>query len=186
MIELGITLQDVDQVYQRMGLNELVVIPWLEYTRFEVILAGLMTGFIGEYRPFLGSKSAFLEHFIVLPEAPNKLRVMQQMPKLAATLLAGKVERILLSIAHDERRNGLGAWARRCGYTKFGELDSFDWYIKPLQERASREDASKKGESHGQERPEDARSAGSDAATAATASPGSTASASCDRFGQPW
>jgi len=175
MIELGITLQDVDQVYQRMGIKELVVIPWFEYTgRSLGTLTGLMTGYIDEYPAFPGSKSAFLEHFIVLPEAPNKLRVMQQMPKLAATLLTGKVERILLCIAHDERRNGLNAWARRCGYTKFGELDSFDWYIHPL----------KKGESHGQERPEDARSASSDAATAATASPGSSASAGSNRLGR--
>ena len=155
MILPGITLEQVDEIYQRMGIKELVVIPWLE----DGAVVGVITGYIDVYEQFPGSKSAFLEHFIVLPSAKHKLQVMQQMPKLAATLLAGKVERILLCIAHaNERRDSLGVWARRAGYTKFGELDGFDWYIKPL------------GEIHGKETPEDASSG--DAADAATAPAG--------------
>jgi hypothetical protein len=155
MIHGPITLQEVDQTYRRMGLNELVVIPFYEGE----ILAGMTTGFIHKYPAFPGL-SGLLEHFIVLPEAQNKLRVMQQMPRLAATLLAGKVERILLCIAHDERRRGLGAWARRCGFTKFGELDSFDWYVKPLT-----------GEPNGKVSSEDAGSSGHESAAAATPGP---------------
>lgn len=161
MIHGPITLKEVDEAYQRFAIKELVVIPWYEHEPVPWTLAGLITGYIDEYSSFPGSKSGFLEHFIVLPEAQDKLRVMQQMPKLAATLLAGKVERLLLCIAHnDTRRERLGSWARRCGYTKFGEADAFDWYVKPLT-----------GEVHGQETPEDAGSGEAHAAASAASGP---------------
>jgi hypothetical protein len=163
MIHGDVTLQQVDEVYQRMSIKELVIIPWYE----KVVgyqtkrLAGLITGYIDVYDRFPDSKSAFLEHFIVLPEARNKIQVMQQMPKLAATLLAGKVERILLCIAHyDVRREHLCAWARRCGYAKFGERDAFDWFIKPLS-----------GEQHGKSPTEDAGSSDTDPSPAAASGP---------------
>jgi hypothetical protein len=138
----GVTLEQVDEAYQRMGIKELVVFPWYEdgpprkwgLSAPQVRkLVGLITGCIDIYPPFIG-KSAFLEHLIVLPEAKHKLQVMLEMPKAVIPLLRERgAERILLCIGLDDpRRPSLDAWARRCGYTKFGGKDDSDWYLKPL------------------------------------------------------
>lgn len=145
MILGGVTLEEVDALYQRMGVKELFVLPWYDRptvgkqslwtlgANYRPRLVGMITGTIEEYPEFPGL-SGFLEHFIVLPEAENPLAVMQQMPKEAARLLRSRgIARILLCIdqAHPKRR-GLDAWARRCGYTKYAEKDSRDWYVHPL------------------------------------------------------
>jgi len=138
MILGGITLEEVDSLYQRMGVKELFILPWYEDDNDEVCfgrrLAGLITGAIEEMPGWPG-KTGFLEHFMVLPEASNPLAVMQQMPKEAARLLRarGDVDRILLCIDEEHpKRRGLDAWARRCGYTKYAVHEGRSWYVHPL------------------------------------------------------
>jgi hypothetical protein len=135
MIIGDVTLHQVDELYQRMGVKELFVLPWyrtghpIPYKHLE----GLITGAI-EHFPEYPGLSAFLEHFIVLPEAENPLAVMQQMPKEAARILRARgIVRILLCIdnAHPKRR-GLDAWARRCGYTQYATKDDRNWYVHHL------------------------------------------------------
>jgi hypothetical protein len=127
----GITLEEVDALYQRMGVKELFVLPWKN--KRSQTYAGMITGAI-EHFPEYPGLSAFLEHFIVLPEAENPLAVMQQMPKEAARILRARgIVRILLCIdnAHPKRR-GLDAWARRCGYTQYATKDDRNWYVHHL------------------------------------------------------
>lgn len=140
MIIGGVTLEEVASVYEKMGVKELFVLPWYEWKianpksgALVRKVVGMITGAIEEYPEYPGL-SGFLEHFIVLPEAENPLAVMQQMPKEAARLLRARgIVRILLCIdqAHPKRR-GLDAWARRCGYTKYAEKDTRDWYVHHL------------------------------------------------------
>src|SRR5262245_15377025 len=101
MILGDITLQEVDTIYKRMNIHELVIFPY----RQDGILAGLIIGYIT-------GTSAQLDHYIVLPEAPRKLEVMQQMPKMIHTILKARgITHVLLCIAHDDsRRRGLTAW----------------------------------------------------------------------------
>ena len=137
MILPGVTLEQVDEIYQRMGVKELVVIPWFEGET----LAGIITGAIEKDFAGYPGLSAFLEYFIVLPEAQQKLRAMQQLPHLAASLVRElDVERIILCIADsDPRADRLDVWARRCGYVKYGYTEDRSWYVHHLQ-----------GETHGQ------------------------------------
>lgn len=128
MIAPGITLEEVDAVYKRMGLKELFVLPWHE----DGVLVGLITGQIDRKEQI-----GFLERIIVLPEAKNKIRVMQQMPHAAAGLaMAAGCTRVLLCIGHgDERAPRLKRWAERCGYelvTK--DFDGRSWWALDLYE----------------------------------------------------
>jgi hypothetical protein len=128
MIAPGITLEEVDEVYKRMGLKELFVLPWREDGQ----LVGLITGQIDHKE-----KIGFLERIIVLPEAKHKLRVMQQMPHAAAGLaLAAGCTRVLLCISHDDDRKGrLQKWAEHCGYTRVNEdFDGRSWWALDLTE----------------------------------------------------
>lgn len=133
MIAPGITLQQVDEIYQRMGLKELFVLPWFEDGK----LVGLITGDI-EVIPGFG-KQGFLERIIVLPEAKHKLHVMHQMPHAAAGLaMAAGCRRVTLCIGHnDPRRKRLEAWAVRCGYTFEQNHDNRAWYVLDLSEETN-------------------------------------------------
>lgn len=176
MILGGATLEEVDALYQRMGVKELFVLPWYEtnwvavpdkpkWVENKPRLVGMITGSIEEFPEYPGL-SGFLEHFIVLPEAENPLAVMQQMPKEAARLLRARgIARILLCIDHSHpKRKGLDTWARRCGYTKYAEKDGRDWYIQPL--------TGEQNPRHGKGRPQapKARSASCTASPAASGS----------------
>lgn len=132
MIGPGITLQEVDAIYQRMGVKELFILPWHEDGK----VVGLITGAIEVINGSPGL-SAFLEHIIVLPEAKQKLRVMQEMPKMAAGLaMAAGARRIVLCIGvKDPRNKRLATWARRAGYTRYKENhNDRDWYVLELYE----------------------------------------------------
>lgn len=132
MIAPGVTLQQVDDVYQRMLGKELFVLPWYE----DGALVGMITGDIEE-QPGWAGKTAFLERIIVLPEAKNKLRVMFEMPAAAAGLaLHAGARRVTLCIGHhDPRRKRLDAWARRCGYRIYNpDHDNRAWYVLDLGE----------------------------------------------------
>lgn len=136
MIDERITLAQVDEIYQLAGLHELFILPWFEEGR----LAGLITGYIDEIAPFPG-KTAWLQHFIVLPDAADKLKIMQQMPKTAHALAALRgCDQVILSIAvSDPRARQLGIWARRCRYTYVGVRDEHTWYVKYLREEDGQE-----------------------------------------------
>lgn len=130
MIAPGVTLEQVDEVYKRMGLKELFVLPWFE----DGVLVGMITGQIDQKE-----KIGFLERIIVLPEAKNKIRVMHQMPHAAAGLaMAAGCTRVLLCIGHqDERRERLAKWARRCGYSLVNaNYDGREWYALDLYEES--------------------------------------------------
>lgn len=130
MIAPGITLEQVDEVYRRVGLKELFVLPWFE----DGVLVGLITGQIDAKE-----KIGFLERIIVLPEAKNKLRVMLQMPHAAAGLaMAAGCTRVLLCIGHqDERRERLKRWAQRCGYSLIHkDYDGRSWWKFDLYEES--------------------------------------------------
>lgn len=132
MIAPGITLQEVDAIYQRMGVKELFVLPWHEDGK----IVGLITGAF-EYLEGAPGLTGFLEHFIVLPEAKRKLHVMQEMPKMAAGMaMARGARRVILCIGQkDPRRHRLETWARRCGYTLYNQNhDSRVWYVLDLSE----------------------------------------------------
>lgn len=127
-----ITLEQVDAIYQRMGLKELVVVPWYEDGQ----LVGLVTGFIEEREEFPGEQSAFLEYFVVLPEAKNKLQVMQLMPATVAEMVRqrGACRVVLCIVRDDPRRSRLERWAKRCGYEKYAENETRDYYKRELTE----------------------------------------------------
>lgn len=129
MIDTRITLEQVDEIYQQAGIHELFVLPWFEEGR----LAGLITGYLDHMPPFPG-RTAWLQHFIVLPDAIDKLHIMQQMPKTACALCALRgCDQVVLSIAHaDSRKRQLAIWAKRCRWKFFGARDEFDWYVKYL------------------------------------------------------
>jgi len=132
MIAPGITLQQVDEIYQRMGLKELFVLPFFEDGQ----LVGLITGDIEETPGFPG-KTGFLERIIVLPEAKNKLHVMHAMPAAAAGLaMAAGCQRVILCIGHQHpKKKRLDTWARRCGYTIYEPShDNRTWYVLELLE----------------------------------------------------
>lgn len=114
-----LTLRDVDRIYQRMHIKELVVFPWYD----DGVLAGLITGSIEP-------KYAFLEHIVVLPEARNSLRVMLEMPKAISALLRARgVPQIRLCIDQDDpRHDRLARWARHCGYDWYANQNRQDWY----------------------------------------------------------
>jgi uncharacterized membrane protein len=141
MILNGITLEQVDSIYQRMGVKELFVLPWHEWQlvnpkigALTPVLVGLITGAIEQIPEFPGL-SGFLEHFVVLPEAVDRTAVKMGMSEEAERLLRarGDVARILLCIdqAHPKFTR-LHMWADVCGYTKYAEKDGRDWYIKQL------------------------------------------------------
>ena len=159
MILPGVTLEQVDAIYQRMIGKELVVIPWFEGD----LLAGIITGAIEKDFAGYPGLSAFLEYFIVLPEAQFKLRAMQELPHLASSLLRERgIERILLCIADsDPRASRLDLWARRCGYVKYGNTEDRSWYVHHLPP----------GDPHGKAQDE-VPDPGSSAAASAPASPG--------------
>ena len=169
MIVGGITLEQVDRIYQRMGVKELFILPWYDGPH----LVGLITGAIEQIDGYEG-QSAFLEHFIVLPEARNPLRILQRMPALAARLLRARgIGRIVLCIDNDHpKRRGLDAWARRCHYTKYAEQYDKSWYVTYLTPQEPPTD--------GQEQTEDpsaAADAGPGTAAASTPAAASAASA---------
>jgi hypothetical protein len=130
----GVTLEEVDLAYQQAGIQELVVIPYYEnHNKNRAVLCGLITGSIQEFDGFSG-KSAFLEHFIVLPHAKNKLRILNEMPKRADNLMLAKgIERIILCIRQDNpKRTKLASWAKRQDYEKYAEANDRDWYVRNL------------------------------------------------------
>jgi len=124
-----ITLEQVERMFIRMGLAEPVLLPWYEDDR----LVGLITGYIES------PEQAFLEHFVILPEAKHKLRFMQLAPKIAEIRLRERgIKRITLYIVKDDpRRSGLDAWARRGGYHQYGESESRVWYVRHLTEETA-------------------------------------------------
>lgn len=126
MIVGDITLEQVERAFKRMGLAEPVVFPWYEDDK----LVGLITGYIES------SEQAFLEHFVILPEAKHKLRFMQLAPKVIEQMLVARgIKRITLFILKDDpRRSGLDAWARRGGYHQYGESESRVWYVRHIEE----------------------------------------------------
>ena len=126
MIVGNVTLEQVEQAFKRMGLAEPIVLPWYEGDR----MVGLITGYIES------PEQAFLEHFVILPEAQHKLRFMQLAPKVAEAMLYERgIRRITLFIVKDDpRRSGLDAWARRGGYRQYGESESRVWYVRHLEE----------------------------------------------------
>ena len=128
MIVGDISLGQVEQAFKRMGLAEPVVFPWYEDDQ----LVGLITGYIEN------PEQAFLEHFVILPEAKQKLKFMQLAPKIIAELLRQRgIKRIVLFIVKDDpRRQGLDAWARRGGYAQYGESESRVWYVRHISEEA--------------------------------------------------
>lgn len=138
MIIGDLTLREIEKLYLQAGLHELVVFPFYSVSPHSrsSYLSGLITGFITDVPGFSG-KSAQLDHYIVLPYTHDKIRVMQEMPReIADKLRARGVERIFLCIEQGHpKRDGLGAWARRVGYTKAWEADGRDWYINDLKEK---------------------------------------------------
>lgn len=133
MIVGNVTLEQVDAIYQRMGIKELCVFPWYEDGQ----LVALVTGAIETDREdFPGERVGFLEHFIVLPEAKRKLEVMQLMPAtLAEVARESGVDRLVLCIIDkDPRRHRLEKWARRCGWTPYGKSETRTWWQFPLKE----------------------------------------------------
>ena len=127
-----ITLEQVDAIYQRMGIKELVVLPWYE----DGELVALITGAIEPREEFPGEDIGFLEHFIVLPEAKRKLEVMQLFPATLAEIARRRgVDRLVLCILNDDpRRARLEQWARRCGYSQYGVTESRGWWQLNLKE----------------------------------------------------
>lgn len=121
-----VTLQQIEEIFKRMGLAEPVAFPWYEDGK----IVGLITGYIES------PEQAFLEHFVILPEAKQKLKFMQLAPKVIAELLRQRgIKRIVLYIVKDDpRREGLDAWARRGGYAQYGESESRVWYVRHISE----------------------------------------------------
>lgn len=158
MIDPRITLQQVDDLYKLAGLNEIFVYPWFQ----DGNLVGLITGLIDVYPPYPG-KTGWLQHFILLPWARDRWETKLQMVRMAHAhaALAG-CERVTISIKIDDaRREWLGEWAVAAGYTKTGELDGYDWFVKSLTT-----------EDNGKEQPQDGSASGTPAAAASPA-PGS-------------
>lgn len=137
MILGDITIDQVDEIYKRMNIHELVIYPYHQDTPNGLVLSGLITGFIDN-----DGKHAQLDHYIVLPEAPNKLAVMLEMPKTIHYLLKRRgVEYVTLCIKHDDsRRLHLAAWAKKRGYTFYATDAERDWYIHTLKEKGSGEE----------------------------------------------
>jgi hypothetical protein len=131
MILGPISLDDVETIYRRVGLKELVIAPWCEDGR----VVGLMTGYIEEMDGLPGL-SGFLEHIIILPEAKDKLRIMLEFPAMVhGALMAHGIDRAVLCIHHDHpKRKRLMSWAARHGYTKYADHDGRDWFRLDFKE----------------------------------------------------
>jgi hypothetical protein len=121
-----ITIQQIDDIYNRMGLAQLVAIPWYE----DGVIVGLVTGHI-----MPDGEEAQLEHIIILPEAKNRMMVAQLMPATVHEIMRrrGVKRTVVFILKNDARHQGLEAWAIRCGYTKYGESDTKDWYQRSTQ-----------------------------------------------------
>lgn len=127
-----ITLEQIDAIYQRMKIKELVVLPWYE----DGHLVACITGAIEPREEWPGEVVGFLEHFIVLPEAKRKLEVMQLFPATLAEMARQRgVDRLVLCILNDDpRRQRLEKWATRCGYRQYGVTESRGWWQLNLKE----------------------------------------------------
>ena len=120
-------------MYRWAGIRDMAVFPWYEDGR----LVALVTGWI-EMDGFgwAGERVGFLEHFIVKPEARNKLEVMNLLPSYIADVCRDQgVDRLVLCIHHDHpKRHRLAKWAAHRGYRQYGTNDFADWYSLSLKE----------------------------------------------------
>lgn len=138
-----ISLWELEQAYKQMIDRELVVFPWRQTGGFIPYnhLAGLITGWIDTLPPFTG-KTAYLEHIIIMPNAPDRNAVRRDMPAAIITKLeqAG-VDRILMTVNHDHpKRARLVAWAQRLGFTLYSQADGKDWLYLALSDLARQSD----------------------------------------------
>jgi len=126
MIYGKVSLHELADLHDEMGLPEFFVFPW----RQDGCLIGAVTGFIERGKH--GERFLNVEHMIVVPDADRKFAVMMEMSECATqAAFANGCSYVRLCIfKNDPRRSGLQAWAKRLGYIQFADDEHSVFFVR--------------------------------------------------------
>lgn len=127
MIEYGVQVFEIDDLYRELGLDEPFFYPWRN--NGDGALVGAVTGFI---RHANGLKYLDVDHMIMSPRADRPLFSKMQMSEYAVQeAFDNGCAYILLSILlSDSRLSGLSAWAKRMDFDPWAEDETLRWFIR--------------------------------------------------------
>lgn len=125
MIYGKVSLLELAELHDEMGLPQFFVLPW----RQDGYLVGAVTGFVNYDE---AGKYLDVEHMIVSPRAHRKFRVMMEMSEHAtqAAFHEGCQSVRLTIFTNNPRRSGLKAWAKRLGYELYASTYDADFYAR--------------------------------------------------------
>lgn len=157
----------LEMIHAEMGLPEPLVFGHLD----DGSLVGLITGWIHADEGF-----AHVEHMIVLPFAPRKLRTMMQMSRDCTAALHARGLDVVLQIMKHDTRSGLRAWAKRMKYERYADDLEAEWYICRKETNCGQEQAADRESTPAPARPEREREDESGCGSSRDAQPSALAS----------